>query len=884
MATQSMTRTKYYALKGGLDVVTSSLNIAPGKALSMVNFEPWYMGGYRRIPGFERFDGRPKPHRQSFTAFEVSSIGDIEVGDTITGSESAATGVVIGIHSNADNSKNDVIGVTKTTGVFEKDEYLETAASNVTRQLRPSSVATASAGFIPLDSDDFTRIANGVDTPNSSTVLSDANDITGNVAYWPLGDVPTIVANVDSYQLRVRARVIKLAPPGSSLSIGPETDDEATYRFRLSVGARTVDVDFDQSDVDLGYIVRSATGTDSVLDGDIAAATVSFYQDSYTQMGELPDGLRIEIESIDVVVQYDGPIAILSNPTLLAAPSGEIEDAWLLAAQNSYRDDIGEVPGTGPVLGAYQRGANVYALRAQVSPANIALFRSSAAGWTTSGITMGVVLRFNTGLAAGDNLQEGDTVTGSVSSETAVVHRIVLNSGSVAWDGSGEGYLVLTSASGTFTEGESLMLSTDPIATVAEDSFTLTFGTGTTRFEFRNHNFFGGANTYRTYGVGGGSDFAFEIDENNVVSPIYLPPVDVDGVAPPQGQPMLLEVHRNHLFLAYPGGRIVHTIPGDPLVISGFLGSAEFGLGGEITGLNSVVGSVLVVTTVRQTRGLFGTNVTDWELRLIGRETGGKRYAMQTIDTVYGLDDLGITSMERTDAFGDFVEATLSKFIQPLLIEKRPLFTASCIVRESNQYRVYFSDNTAIVMYVPAGQNKSPEFGALSYPFAVNRIYNVEDETGAERTYFCTDDPDNQGYVFQDQVGKSFDGEVIRSYVRLAFNNLGSPANRKRFRRADLELNGSRPLDLKFVYDLSYGAANADGGAVDISLLAGGGFYDEGNWDEFYWDGQSVSTARANLTGTGENVSFSIFNETAITRPFILQGVTIHYDLRRIQR
>ena len=38
---QAVTKTQYYALEGGLDVVTPALSVAPGSALAMVNFEPW---------------------------------------------------------------------------------------------------------------------------------------------------------------------------------------------------------------------------------------------------------------------------------------------------------------------------------------------------------------------------------------------------------------------------------------------------------------------------------------------------------------------------------------------------------------------------------------------------------------------------------------------------------------------------------------------------------------------------------------------------------------------------------------------------------------------------------------------------------------------------
>ena len=319
--------------------------------------------------------------------------------------------------------------------------------------------------------------------------------------------------------------------------------------------------------------------------------------------------------------------------------------------------------------------------------------------------------------------------------------------------------------------------------------------------------------------------------------------------------------------------------------------------------MNSIVGNVLVMSTTRETRGLFGTSVADWELKIIAEQSGSLLFASQKIDTVYSLDDLGITSVARTDQFGDFVSATVSKQVQPVIIASRPRFNDSTIVRESNEFRLYFNDNSCIVMYVPAGSIQATrgtkstvqdtQFGFLSYNVPVKNIFNTDDETGKERTYFVTDNLTWQGYVFEDQIGKNFDGEVITSYVRTAFNQVGSPSYRKKFRRADLELNAPSQLDLRVQSDLTYSAAESSS-SIDalnnvanipsIDIVGGGGFWDVSNWDEFLWDGQNITTARAELRGTGENISFLIFNQTAKSNPFVLQGITLHYDLRRLQR
>ena len=721
---RAITKTQYYPLSGGLDIVTPALSILPGKAIAMVNFEPWYQGGYRRIPGYERFDGQPKPSDATFTGFNVSTILGLTLRDTITGDTSGATGTLVGIYDDDGSFGSDVIGVTAVVGSFLNGE-------------------PCNAGAFTIDSD---------------------------------------------------------------------------------------------------------------------------------------------------------PIVLYSNTV-------DNEETWLLESELVRREVILVVPGSGQTRGVWQRLADVYAIRDNVGATAGIVHKATATGWDTVPITMAETIRFDTGVVAGGLVVEGDTLTGATSGATATIHRIVLNGGSNSWDGSGEGYYVLTGvAGGPFQDGE--LLESPAATTVAtadgvNSTFALSVG-GV--YQFINHNFFGSSTSYRVYACNG-VDPGFEIDENDIVSPILMPINPATRLAPTNNKPYLVEEHRNHLFFAFEGGSVQHSATGTPLIFSGFLGAAEFGMGDKLTSMNSIVGNVLVISSTRETRGLFGTTVLDWELRIVAEQSGSLLFGSQKIDTVYSLDDLGITSVARSDQFGDFISATVSQQVQPILIEQRQRFVDSTIVRESNQYRTYFSDRSFLIMFIPAGTQtetqvrrrtaKSPtEFGFGSYPQAVAMIYNTDDDLGKERTYFVTSDPSNEGFVFEDQIGRNFDGANIQSYVRTAFNQVGSPSYRKRFRRADLELNPPQTLSLQFASDLTYSTSEVSSGITtlettdisEVDIFGGGGFWDDVNWDEFLWDGQAISTARANLSGTGENISFLIFNDTAKAAAWVMQGITLHYDMRRLQR
>jgi len=692
-------QTRHYAFAGGLDTVTPPINITPGKCISMQNFEPWYHGGYRRIAGYERFDGRPAPSAATFTGFDLVSVAGLSAGDVLTGDTSSASGTVIGI---SDNS----VAVTKVSGTFTQGE--------------------------PFNSSAYTMMT-----------------------------VPTA-------------------------SIGRSPSSTAKLTFQL-------------------------------------------------------------------------------------------------AAADEYRGDITVPAGSGEIRGIWQLKDKKFCVRNNAGGTAGVMFQSSPAGWVTTGLTMSSYIFFDAGTAAGPFIP-GTTVTGATSAATAVIHRLVLHAG--AWDGSAAGYLALTTVSGTFQDNEALQIGGVTFATSASVVTVFAFPING-HYQFVNHNFFGSATTYRAYGCSGVGP-GFEIDENEIVTPILMPQTALGG-QPTTNIPQFVEQHRNYLFFGFPGGSLQHTVIGEPLTFNGFLGAAEFGLGDEITGLQSMAGAVLNITTSRQIRGLFGSTTSDWEIKLLGEETGGKAYTVQKLDTVYAVDDLGITNLSRTDSFGDFVGATVSQLVQDIVNAKKSLVTTATINRSSNQYRVYFSDGTALVLYSPAGSFNAAQsrvnlpfvhFGALKYPSAVNRIFNIEDENGVEVTYFAMSD----GYVYKDQVGGNFDGAQITSFCRLHFNNVGSPGTRKRFRKADIELESSVNIDLKFLADLSYASTDTNSVIEDLVVSGGGGFWNSANWDQFQWNSQAQSSATAKLTGTGDNIGFLIYNKSAKAQPFILQGLTLYYEPRRLKR
>ena len=735
-ATKPSTQVKYWPFNGGLDLVTPPLAVDPGFAIAMDGFEPFYNGGYRRVDGYERFDGRPKPSLAVQYGIAVSSLSGISLSGTM--------------------------GTATYTG------YAGTGVSSGATAQFIQGVSVAGTNYLAF------------------------TDLSG-----------TFTA-------------------GEHLYIGTTTSAGTT----------------------------------------LAAASVG-----YGPMGTGSSG-------------YD------------------YRDEFLAGCQNYYRQQIQAVPGVGNMLGAWQNGTNIYAVRGtntsgtSTSALAAKLWLSSGTGWTTSGITYVQTLFFST------SGTQGLPPPGSIintSSGTGTMYQGILHGAT-----NGPGYIALTGVTGTFSNAQALLAGTAAGGT----GWGTSVGTASTFslpaggfYRWRNYNFFANSTSYNTYGVNGQGP-AFQIDQNNVVMPILMPLTAQSG-QPANNTPFLVEEYQNYLALAFPGGNVQLSVLGVPYQFNGFLGAAQFGIGAEITGLHSIVGPGLAIMTNRNSQILSGNTGTSFQLSLVAEHAGAMKYGSISLDTVYSLNSLGVTSLSRTQSYGNFVGATVSQLVQPMIQAfvgtGTGHFTDMTLVRRSNQARIYFDSGDTVSMYIPGlgQQNKAwnametgvtAQFGHHTYPAPVYNTCNSEDANGNETSYFGSTNGD--GYAYQARSGPSWDGGAISSYIRLVFTNVGSPAMRKFYRRADLEINSSEAVLIKFTTDLNYSSNESLANTFNIEAQGGGGYWDTNTaiWNQFYWDDQSISTARASLDGTGENISFLINHTSIVDPPFVLQGISLHFDPRRYQR
>jgi len=121
-------------MEGGENQVDPALKIKPGHLLFSRNYEPKKGGGYRRIDGYERYSGKPKPSEATIVALPFDA-GTIEpsLGQIVGGRTSDARGVVSGVTvdtgSWAGNDATGYISITATSGTFVDNDVIVEAAS-----------------------------------------------------------------------------------------------------------------------------------------------------------------------------------------------------------------------------------------------------------------------------------------------------------------------------------------------------------------------------------------------------------------------------------------------------------------------------------------------------------------------------------------------------------------------------------------------------------------------------------------------------------------------------------------------------------------------------------------------------------------------------------
>lgn len=595
------------------------------------------------------------------------------------------------------------------------------------------------------------------------------------------------------------------------------------------------------------------------VNGQTSGATgVVAYIDGLTVVMAKGTGTFVVAENLRKVVTVIGTIS-----TVGVATTDQVQIAtWQLAASNIVRADIAAVPGSGPVRGLFVFNNVVFAMRDNVSPTAKTLYKATGSGWTA--IVLPYEVSFTTG--SGTAPVAGATITkGAVS---AVLRVVVIESGAFSTNDAAGRFICDAPTGGSFTAGAmtggvTANLTAGLTGGLVQAAIVLAPGG---RLETVTGN---AGNGTRIYGADG-QNRGFEFDG------LYLVPIRSGQTV---DTPLHVAVHKRYLFLSF-ASSAQKSAAGFPYQWTAVTGAAEFGVSQPITGfrvlLSSATSPALAIMSDRGISILYGSVTADFNLAELNNGVGCNAYASQSLNDVYVYDDIGITSLSATQQFGNFSSASLTVNLRSFVQARRTLVTESIMSRAKNQYRVFYSDGYGLYCTIVNGRF----IGAMpvQFPTPVNVATLGASVVGAEVSYFGGTD----GFVYQLDIGTSFDGAVIPHNIDLAFASQGSTRIRKRYRKAVFEVQGDGYAEFNVGYTLAYG----DEIVVSSTLAAKvtPAYWDQFTWDEFIWDGRAIAPAYVSLSGSAENIALRFEGSSALWPSFTINSVTLHYTPRRVMR
>lgn len=518
---------------------------------------------------------------------------------------------------------------------------------------------------------------------------------------------------------------------------------------------------------------------------------------------------------------------------------------------------IAKPPGEGAILGGAVFNGVVYCVRNIVGSATATLWKSSASGWQSvkTGLHPSGAYKFEAANFSGasDDLSlyfvSGRTRLGKVTVDDVVTFAAPI------WGSEATSTTAVTIGLGAKT------------LTIAESARDWVVGSALTVWDVADRaNYMVGTVTAYNSGTG-------QLDMNiTVIGGVGTLSNWEIGRTDYTDKPFLLTEHKNHMWLAYQQGQLQTSNLGDPMAAT--TTAALFGLGQDIHALISLKGKALGVFCESKVDVIDGSSATDWNKTTYSQTVGAIAETVQeNSGNAMMLTRRGLTTLQSTDAFGDFESAIFSRDVQKTLEVYRNRVVGSRMARNNYQYRLYFDDGTNLRFTLLSGsptpkpRDVSPSLS--TYNHIPSCTFSGVMADGKDRMFFGTED----GWLMEEDAGSSFDGTAIYYAAMLAYDHFKSPAMDKQFHKLELELSCQDPLTINFRMLFDYDDGTFDFGGGTAVLAGEGGLYDSGTFDQIYFDRPGLSRQESGIDGQGRNMALLIWAESDFVRPATLQGV-----------
>lgn len=423
------------------------------------------------------------------------------------------------------------------------------------------------------------------------------------------------------------------------------------------------------------------------------------------------------------------------------------------------------------------------------------------------------------------------------------------------------------------------------------------------QYEIIDANFYGNADWAAIYGVSGAGP-AFVWD-GFYFRYIYT------GLALNLENPRHVAFHNFHLLLGYDSGTLNSSATGSPEDFSGVDGAATFGTGDAITGLLRLNGTTMGIFCQKSIQALNGTDNTNFSISILSPYEGAIEYTVVDCGKPVYASYKGISTLDQTAAYGNFLGNRLSAGITPWIVPRLtnepqqltigassassgagsngPLFALP--IRNKNQYKLFFGDGYTLTLTFQ-GADSVPCFtiqrlgffnGDNFRPLIPLAHSSAVDSLGRDRNHISYYDPalgkgsslqSNNNYVWELDRGWGMGNSHILAWFTTTHQFYDNPFQIDNFRKIRLhgQSQGVATVDVavstdykeaSFPYGNTYGQTLNNAVPQDISLPRNGGANSPMTLST---DFQSM-TSIANMASRGRSFSIQFASHPSTIEP-----------------
>lgn len=743
-------------LNKGLNTVVPPLMAEPGTLIDVLNYEVADTVGYRRIDGFEAYDGYPNGAISSYFRIYITAVDPLD--QTLVGpgsilsretDEGFSTNVAI-VTSNM-IAGDGVVPNGYDAVLFHNTESLQTTENFLLQVDGESYIQLENEeAFLLIDNEEELG-ANFYITTTDGVKFAVTVDGTATEG-GTLVTAEEYLTNLRSYQTLLRSLVTSAPAPVVGLY---------WLEDRLLVVVNALTITLNQASANPapkpgrlfrwdGRIYRLLTSP-FVEDTGIKTYSLSFayVRDSNTINNNL---VEIDVNDTDITVW-------MTDVTINGSPSqDESRSAYMGYYSNLDTGGIrGFIPLTSSVKTTFANGNYASAFG---PPITFGAEDDPADAYYVIGDAGATVLKVR--LNAPTEV-EGEWTAGTA---TGILQFIVIKTITGTRDYPMSGDALYADEAGTTKiaditgEGEYGALSGN-IALDEENS----------KYVWNTYNFYGNLSMLSAYGANGaGRSFWANKYGWGLINSV--PDESLD-------RPKYVAFHQNSLVLGYRRGSLQFSVAGEPQNFNGLEGAIEVATGDQLTGLLELPGDSLAVFGKRTIRRIVGFS-DNLQMVTISGSSGCLDYTACLVGSNAVFTGVnGITTLEQTAAYGDFAGVRLSdaigNYIRPRVVStfsasERGGVAFAYPVRAKNQYRLVFTTGEQIIITITGD---GPKVSKMSYNTAgVVRVpYAWSSEiaaSGKERLHVSWDTTNNRTMTYELESGWGFNGLTFRHYFDLS--------------------------------------------------------------------------------------------------------------------